>query len=169
MLPVEEPKSIYPCGIREHKWATVSSLSKLPISYRWKVLRGCACQTWMDRLSEPFKSSRNVSLNSGIQRHDINGIVPVDHDNFFPTSFCEFFSVCPKNIIISCLSLNQPFGLYHAFVCVGPGGIITNEQSPTHRVIKPSMRKRYLHPALPPTPRSRKIPVARKALTISDV
>jgi len=65
-------------------------------------------------------------------------------------------------------SVNHPFGLNQAFVCVGPGGMSMKEQSPTTRVIHPSMRKRYRQPALPPTPRRRKMPVAMKALAISE-
>ena len=73
-----------------------------------------------------------------------------------------------ERMLVTHRSVNHPFGLNQAFVCVGPGGMSMNEQSPTRRVIHPSMRKRYRQPALPPTPRRRKIPVAMKALAISD-
>ena len=74
-----------------------------------------------------------------------------------------------ERISVTHRSVNHPFGLNQAFVCVGPGGINMKEQSPTRRVIHPSMRKRYRQPALPPTPRRRKMPVAMKAPAILEV
>ena len=65
------------------------------------------------------------------------------------------------------LSVNHPFGLYHAFVCVGPGGIMKYEAIPTMRVKPPSIKNRYRQPAFPPTPRNRKSPVAMNAPEIS--
>lgn len=74
-----------------------------------------------------------------------------------------------ERISVTHRSVNHPFGLNQAFVCVGPGGINIKEQSPTMRVIQPSMRKRYRQPGLPPTPRRRKMPVAMKAPAILDM
>ena len=71
--------------------------------------------------------------------------------------------------VVTHRSVNHPFGLNQAFVCVGPGGINMKEQSPTRRVIHPSMRKRYRQPALPPTPRRRKMPVAMKPPAILEM
>ena len=69
-------------------------------------------------------------------------------------------------MMISSRFVNQPFGLNQFFVCVGPGGIMKNEITPTASVSKPSIRKRYRQPARFPE-RSKRIPVAIKALTIT--
>jgi len=69
-------------------------------------------------------------------------------------------------MMTSSRSVNQPFGLNQAFVCVGPGGIRKYEIKPMASVTKPSIRKRYRQPARSPERRER-IAVARKALTIT--
>lgn len=95
----------------------------------------------------------------------------VDHDNFLPTITNIHYSQSSEIVgqITAYLSLNQPFGRYQALVCVGPGGIKIKENAPTNKVKTPSIRNKYLQPACPPTPRSRRIPVARKAPMICDM
>ena len=91
---------------------------------------------------------------------------PVHHNDFLAetSSWIWWLQLLGR---IAHRSENHPLGRYQALVCVGPGGIIKKEVNPTTRVRIPSRRNRYRHPAFPPTPRRRRVPVARKALLIS--
>ena len=93
--------------------------------------------------------------------------LPIYHYDFLPENLSEWSLRWDDKLETLYRSLNHPFGRYHAFVCVGPGGIMKKEIEPTTNVRNPSMRNKYRHPAFPPIPRIRKMPVARKALTMS--
>lgn len=44
-------------------------------------------------------------------------------------------------MIVSSLSLNHPFGLYHDLVCVGEGGIMKKVANPIVNVSRPLQRR----------------------------
>lgn len=44
-------------------------------------------------------------------------------------------------MIVSSLSLNHPFGLYHDLVCVGDGGIMKKVANPIVNVSRPLERR----------------------------
>ena len=80
-----------------------------------------------------------------IMHTGLRGVVSeysVDHDDLFPTNnHLQSHNQDLQNVR-TYRSENHPFGLNHAFVCVGLVGIMKNDAMPMARVRPPSIRNR---------------------------